>query len=435
MFEDHALEHMTITYRTGLGERMTRTIAQKLYFLYVLGIASNVIAACFGKPEASALSGNTAHFALTVGLLTWTLVLAYPVYEDIRRVLMSRKLLLVMYLYVAISCFWSPDPIASVREFFLLLILLISAAYISLVFSPEEIVDLTAKVSAIFALASIVAQFMQYPIYITASGGWVGLYGHRNVFGVGLTMGIASLLTSRSKWGFMRWCMLLLFLILLIVVQSATAIIMSATVIGVYAFKRLPQLARLSLIFMAAIATVLVVWTSRVNQVVQLFFGLVNRDQTFTGRTDIWHFVSIQIMDRPLFGQGYLGFWGPHEDIVIANLGWNPGHAHNGFLNIILIFGIVGLFGFLAVLWDGLKGGLRVRSSSGSLAGSWLLLVIWLEFLNNMTEADYMEPSLVWTLFIMAYFTCSVAESKRISLPGENAGRIFFLDGGLAQEG
>jgi exopolysaccharide production protein ExoQ len=435
LHEDHAEEYMTSTYRTGLGDRMTRPIALKLYFLYVLGIASEVIANCFGKPEASALSGNIVHFALSMGLLAWTVVLAYPVYEGIRRVLMSCKLLLAMYLYAAISCFWSPNPMASVREILLLLTLLISAAYISLVFSPEDIIDLTAKVSAIFALASIVAQFVQNPIYSTVLGGWIGLYGHRNFFGVGLTIGVASLLASRSRWGFMRWCMLLLFLILLIVVQSATAIVISASVIGIYAFKRLPRLARLSLAFATTVATVLVVWTSDVNHVIQLFLGLINRDRTFTGRTDIWYFDSTQIMNRPLFGHGYVGFWGPHKDIVIANLGWNPGHAHNGFLNIILIFGIVGLFGLLAVLWDGVKCGLCRSGSSGSLAGNWLLLVIWLEFLNNMTEADYVGPTPLWTLFVIAYFSCSVVEIKPMPSRGENAGRAAFPDGTSVQEG
>lgn len=401
---------------------MTQSITLKLYFLYVLGIASDVIANCFGKPKTSALSGNIVHFALSMGLLAWTLVLAYPVYESIRRALMSRKLLLGMYLYAAISCFWSPDPIASVREFFLLLTLLISAAYISLVFSPEEIVDLTAKASAIFALASIVGQFMLNRMEVTLTEGWVGLYGHKNLFGAAIATGIASLLASRSKWSLSRWLMLLLFLVLLMLAQSASAIVIGATVIGIYAFTKMPRLARLSVPFAAAVASVGVVWTSNVNHVVQQFFELLSRDRTFTGRGDIWHFVYGQIMDRPLLGYGYLGFWLPREDTIIANLGWDPGHSHNGFLDIILVFGIVGLLVFLVLLWDSVECGLRVGVCSGSLAGSWLLMVIWLEFLNNLTEADYVGPTLLWTLFVIAYFSCSVVEIKQTPVWGPRSG-------------
>jgi O-antigen ligase len=348
---------------------------------------------------------------------------------------MSHKLLLGIYLFAAASCCWAPNPLSSVREFFLLLTLLIAAAYVSLVFSPEEIVDLTAKVSAIFALASIVGQFMLQPIFDTLSQGWVGLYGHKNLFGVGLAIGIASLLASRSKWGLSRWCMLLLFSVLLILAQSAAAILIVATVVGVYTLTKLPRFARLSLLIAAAFATLLVVWTSKVDNVMGQFFGVIGRDTTLTGRDEIWHFVWGKIMDRPLLGYGFVGFWAPHDDNIIANLGWNPGHSHNGLLDFILIFGIVGLFVLLAVLWDGVKCGLRVRVSSGSLAGTWLLMVIWLEFLNNLTEADYLGPTLLWTLFVMAYFTCSVVESRRISVRGEDTERVVFLDSNLLHGG
>ena len=419
-----------------LRDSIARSIMLKVYFLYLLGVVSGVFYNIFGgEQRASALSGDTVHFALFAGLLVWTLVLVYPVYESICKLLMSRKLLLGMYLFAAISCCWAPNPFPSIREIFILLTLLISAAYLSLVFSPEEIVDLTAKVTAIFALTSIVAQFMQNPLIETFSLGWVGLYGHKNYFGVALVIGIAALLASRSRWSFGRWCMLLLFLILLMLVQSASAIVIGATVVGIYVFTKLPPFARLSLPVAGAVVTVGVIWTSNVEHVIQQFFDLINRDKTLTGRNDIWHFVSGQIMDRPLLGFGYLGFWVPHEDIIIANLGWNPGHSHNGFLDVILVFGIVGLFVFLAVLWDGVKCGVRVRVSSGSLAGTWLLMVIWLEFLNNMTEVNYVQPSLLWTLFVMAYFKCSIVDSERISIGSENMERGIFLEGGSLHGG
>jgi exopolysaccharide production protein ExoQ len=418
-----------------LRNSRARSIILKVYFLYLLGVVSSAFYNIFGKRQASALSGDTVHFALFAGLLVWTLVLVYPVYESIRKLLMSRKLLLGLYLFAAISCCWAPNPFPSVREIFILLTLLISAAYVSLVFSPEEIVDLTAKVTAIFALASIPAQFMQNPMFDTLTAGWVGLYGHKNLFGVAMAIGIAALLVSRSKWSFGRWCMLLLFLVLLILAQSASAIVMAGTVVAIYAFTKLPRFARLLVPFAGAVLTVGVIWTSNVDHVKQQFFDLINRDTTLTGRNDIWHFVSGQIMDRPLLGFGYLGFWVPHEDIIIANLGWDPGHSHNGFLDVILVFGIVGLFVLLAVLWDAVKCGVRVRVSTGSLAGTWLLMVIWLEFLNNMTEVDYVQPSLLWTLFVMTYFKCSLVESEQISIGGENTERVVSREGGLLHGG
>jgi exopolysaccharide production protein ExoQ len=414
---------------------MMRSIIPKLYFLFLFALVSKIFEGIFGEPRPSALSSDTVHFALSTVLMGWTLTLAYPMYQSIRRVLMSHKLLLGMYLLAAISCCWSPDPISSVRLIFLPLVLLVSSAYLSLTFNPEEMVGLIAKASALFAVGSIVGQFMLNSVQDTLLQGWSGLYGHKNYLGVGMAIGIASLFALRTRWNFSRWCMLILFLVMLLLARSASASISALSVVGIFTIKRLPRFVRLSLPVVAAVALVSLIWTSDVDNFIQWVFNLVGKDTTLTGRNDIWYFVSVQMRDRPILGYGYQGFWSPHQDIVIANLGWNPGHAHNGFLDIILTLGLIGLFLLIAVLLDGVRCGRRVRVRWGDFAGGWLLLVMWLEVLNNMTEADYMGVAPLWTLFVIAYFSCSLAASKRISVRGENVETVIFPENALLQSG
>ncbi len=400
---------------------MIGSFIHRLYFLYLFGMASGIYESAAGDPRPSFLSSDTVHFVLSNGLLIWTLVLVYPVYESVRNTLLSQKWLLVLYLLAAISCSWSVEPVFSLRLIFLPLVLLVGGAYISLIFSPEEIVDLVAKVSALFAIGSVVGQFMMNPIVTTLTGGgWTGLYGHKNYLGVGMSIGIAALLASRSRWNVFRWCVLFLFVVVLLLSQSATAVVSSAAVFAVFLFRKLPRFAQLSLPPVAAFAAVLLVWTSKFDNLIRQVFGLLNRDTTFTGRTDIWYFDSTQIATHPVFGYGFEGYWGPHKDIVIAKLGWFPGQAHNGFLDTLLSFGISGLFVLLVVLWDAVRFGLQARARWGEFASAWLLLVIGLEFLCNLTSTDYMEASPLWMLFILALFSCSVAVSKRSLADGED---------------
>ena len=69
----------------------------------------------------------------------------------------------------------------------------------------------------------------------------------------------------------------------------------------------------------------------------------VGRDPTLTGRTVIWNAV-LSTHTNPLIGSGYESFWlGPRLQEVWAQTGGGITEAHNGYLEIYLNLGIVGL--------------------------------------------------------------------------------------------
>ena len=79
------------------------------------------------------------------------------------------------------------------------------------------------------------------------------------------------------------------------------------------------------------------------------FFGedllaVVGRDATFTGRTDIWRIVLDAIGQKPLLGFGYyaatVDFMRP---LLVGAIGQAAVDAHNGYLDVMLGTGIVGL--------------------------------------------------------------------------------------------
>jgi exopolysaccharide production protein ExoQ len=398
---------------------MSRSLYSRLYFLFIFAIASKVFESIFGEPIPSFLSSDTVHFLLTSILIIWTLVLVYPKYDRISEVLLSQKWLLVLYLFVLVSCSWSSDATSSLRLIVLQLVLLISSAYIALEFNPRQIIDLITNFTVILALGSIVGQFMLTTIVETALKGWVGIYGHKNYLGIGMAIGITCVLASDSKWTILRWCKLLLFVVILELSQSATAIVAAASVIGLIILRRLSRRAIFSLAFLLIFAVVSVIWTSNVDNLVGQLFGLIGRDSTFTGRNTTWYFISTQIMSHPLLGFGHEGFWIPHRDLVEGTLGWFPGHSHNGFLDYALNYGIPSLILLLAVLWGGIKTGFRVRMQLESV-GTWFLLVMWLELLNNLTDVDYMAVQPLWLVFLVGLYSCWRLENLQESTVAES---------------
>ncbi|MHC1725274.1 MAG: O-antigen ligase family protein [Syntrophobacteraceae bacterium] len=69
--------------------------------------------------------------------------------------------------------------------------------------------------------------------------------------------------------------------------------------------------------------------------------SVFGRDESLTGRTDIWAYLVPYATSRPIFGHGYGGFWTDKIKDVTSN------YAHNGYLDIILDLGFVGYLLFL----------------------------------------------------------------------------------------
>jgi O-antigen ligase len=68
------------------------------------------------------------------------------------------------------------------------------------------------------------------------------------------------------------------------------------------------------------------------------FTSLVSRNETLTGRTDIWALLLPSVMHNPIFGTGFGGFW---TSTTTAEIGVNE--AHNGYLEVCLGLGVIGL--------------------------------------------------------------------------------------------
>ena len=108
----------------------------------------------------------------------------------------------------------------------------------------------------------------------------------------------------------------------------------------------------------------------------------VTSDPTYTGRDVIWQFALDHVRQRPLFGFGFEAFWGMPDLVAdwnyLESWGYRASDAHNGYLNLAVTTGLVGLG--LTVWWiiaqpfaDYWRG--RFQASDRSLIT--LLLQIW----------------------------------------------------------
>jgi exopolysaccharide production protein ExoQ len=140
--------------------------------------------------------------------------------------------------------------------------------------------------------------------------------------------------------------------------------------------------------------------------------SLFGRDPTLTDRTEIWSDL-LQIRGNSLVGTGYGGFWiGERLDFLWARWSWLPNSAHNGYLELFLQLGIVGvtlLIGCIALTYSKLATLLRSDFAKGIFCYVWLLIFV----LYNITESATFLDSMMWfvfTLYAFRYKTAQVEE-------------------------
>jgi exopolysaccharide production protein ExoQ len=126
----------------------------------------------------------------------------------------------------------------------------------------------------------------------------------------------------------------------------------------------------------------------------------VGRDPTLTDRTKIWSFL-LSMQSSPVLGTGYESFWlGSRLQWFWENSGL--GHineAHNGFLEVYLNLGLVGVMllgGFLISSYRTIRARLEPFSDFGSLS-----LALWIVALfYSATEASF-RSGLMWFTFLL----------------------------------
>lgn len=161
----------------------------------------------------------------------------------------------------------------------------------------------------------------------------------------------------------------------------------------------------------------------------QASVGLVGRDVTLTGRTDLW----AELLKAPinvLIGDGYQSFWlGSFAEHMWELYYFHPNQAHNGYLETYLNGGLVGLFLLItALIYTGrkLKKAMLIDLRYSAILFAFFVTALF----YNFTEALFNRLSLVWFILIVAaldyqnsYHVVTKAVPGKNVASDKNAGR------------
>ena len=350
-----------------------------------------------------------------------------------RAVVRAPWLVLLAVLAMA-SAIWSIDPELSIRRGIALLATTMMGVYLAARFDWLTALRLLGAVWFVLMAASFIAGLVA-PDFARMSevhvGAWMGGWSEKNALGGHAAR--ASFLFAFLAWRdprYRRWWIggVLIGLSLVIFSRSVTALMGAALGLGVlFGAWWMLKVRRwsLALVWSGAVVGGFAVLAYLIMPDVVL--GLLGKDETLTGRTDIWVFLGEAIEEKPVLGHGYLAFWGLDSEPrywLERAVDWNAPSGHNGWLDLAISLGVVGVviyaIDLTITLWR--AGRLSLASPAGVFALGFLAQFTLFAMSESIIIA---QNSILWTTyaFVGAKLALGAQQAQSI-MPLSTAPRV-----------
>ncbi|WP_101048426.1 O-antigen ligase family protein [Macromonas nakdongensis] len=368
----------------------------------------------FDGNSPSGESGSVVKQAFWFGVFL-LVISAKPVFRELKSsVAFYVWPLVALCLLMLMSAIWSLDSFITLRRSILQCVVVFSVL-LSIFWLPR-----TDQVFfIIYRVASIVLVLNLFMLLrhngFDEAGLFRGIHPHKNVVGyLGAISVIVGFWVRRSgSLTSFRWNNFYIFFwgVLLALAFSKTSIALALVApLVALSFWRFSRLVKVGLWvpivvligFVYAVFAVAFISGVDVSRVLTEWIDGVG----FTGRDEIWKFLVSRLSDNIWLGYGYGGFWdiGLKSPNLIYGTGYVPmiNQAHNGYLDILLNLGVLGVVAYLAILGTFFFAVPNRKTKHDNVyLLCWCLLVFSL--FHNLTESSIMRGyAFVWVVQLIA---------------------------------
>lgn len=320
--------------------------------------------------------------------------------ERLRAVLFLGYPLISLLAWTAASTAWSIDPSVTLRRSVALAETVVLGVYLGLRYDLRQLQRLICATAVVVLTASLILGVIAPPLGLDFEGRLRGVTSHKNEIA---SFAALALLASVGQWRDCRGSssalptkllirlMVPLSLICIALAHSTGIVPVLAAAIMCLVFGQVVCRASSAIITMLPLGiSVLILAVSFAVSNSGAIAELLGKDSDISGRTLVWAYAEKMIQAKPVLGYGLGAFWtgGNSPGAVfwaITHLG--VPHAHNGYLQLMLDVGIVGMALFLLAI------------------GVLLCRLMWL-------IRTYKQPTDVWALgFLGLYLMTNFAET------------------------
>ena len=238
---------------------------------------------------------------------------------------------MILYMVIALSsAIWSVHSDLTIRRGCAYVLTIGVAGYIAVRFTTDQALQVLARSFEICAVCSVMFILLYPDIGIThvgeygaveLEGNWRGIYPHKNVFGFAMAVAVfvqLLLIALSSKRSVSAYAWAIFYFVLIVLSKSTTALLISMFyffVLAIFTIWSRNKLIGYNVLFLTVSATALLFVASFLDA--GSFLGLIGKDPTLTGRTDIWSAVIELIYEKPVLGWGYRAMWVPTDLVTM----------------------------------------------------------------------------------------------------------------------
>jgi exopolysaccharide production protein ExoQ len=396
------------------------------------------------------LAGTQWDRLVLTTLIVLSLFVLYSRAERAKKILVRNKWLVVLFFYIALSILWSNFPDISFRRCLRSVGMLVVVLVALTERDPlDAIRALLRRVYFVHIPLSIAAikYFRHIGVAYNWAGTeemWTGLATHKNCLGqVAMCASLLCTWQILQNWGKKKLTLDLLFLVLSLWVlrgspssHSSTAILgfvaSAAVLFGLQFVKkraaRAKQIVLAAIVlFVLSIPLVSLAFEALDTTPAELVLETTGRDITLTGRTNLWIDVLNNAKKNPVLGVGYGAFWVGHIGYNMYPLsswsrvtpGWRPNQGHNGYIDVFVDLGVIGVILLLIILGSAFSGAFNDLSNNFEFARLRLALLVSI-VINNAAEASFFKGThALWFVFLLVCI--NVPSATKQALPADAA--------------
>lgn len=380
--------------------------------LLVLGGCAFVLSKAllsFALPsEVPPVEGNAQWRLILTGCYLGVATVLLPWYRQTILVLRRNWSLVALVLLALLSSLWAEIPDLVLRKSIGPLGTTFLGIALAVCFSFQDQLRLLSWIFRIIAVLSLVFIVLIPSYGLSQQGELRGIFEYKNALG---SMMALSVLVEWQRAAMTRIATVfkiaavLLSAVLLVVSNSITpmvALVGALLLMEIYKLGALRLRIPLYAIFVAA-SILVATGAAMLAATSDTVTGVVGRSSNLTGRTEIWGLVLPYISQRPVLGYGYSGFWlgASKESMAIDHImrGWVT-YAHNGYLEMQLTLGAVGLLLTLVFLGIGMKRALSFSKHRQTFAALWPLAFQFYFIVHNLGECTILIQDLEWAICV-----------------------------------
>ncbi|MEM1144706.1 MAG: O-antigen ligase family protein [Pseudomonadota bacterium] len=348
-----------------------------------------------------------------------------------------------------VSALWSQNPGITIGRSIALVGTSLFGVYLALFYTWRQQLLVLTVASMAMAVGSAFIVFLlpnsglMGPPHL---GLWNGAFVHKNSLAIGMALStIACFFTAvfAPSRSFVYWLGFWLSIVLLVLSLGKTAAIACVVTFTCAAFwcahRNNWKMAAFagSAALIVSIGMSSQVWfespvASSVNELLSIKYtgqsaqGALSGDETLrtvsmeqlasgSGRAQLWSALWPYVMERPVEGHGYGGFWrratGPAKELE-RSIRWWPAQAHNGFYDVAIELGLVAA-ALVIMLYTSLLLRCVYSSFHSEAPMRWLVYTSFLVYLGivNLAESQLMSPNtLLWVLLVMILVSSKQAD-------------------------